>query len=82
MVLGGRCSTPWPLKNGVSQGYDHCFILFNVYMKPLVEVIRVLGLCCHQYVDDVPLIIIWPLLERRELATTVTHALVTSRFDY
>lgn len=52
VVLEDSCSSPLPLKYGVSQASILSPMLFCIYMKLLSEVSRGLGLCCAQYVDD------------------------------
>uniref|UniRef100_A0A803TAT9 Reverse transcriptase domain-containing protein n=1 Tax=Anolis carolinensis TaxID=28377 RepID=A0A803TAT9_ANOCA len=52
--LGDSCLAPQPLSCGVLQGFVFS-ILFNIYMKPLGEIIRSFGVRCHLYADDVQL---------------------------
>ena len=55
VVLGDSCSVQWRLCHGVPQRSILSPMLFNIYMEPLGEVLRRLGLRSQQYGDDTQL---------------------------
>lgn len=52
MLIGNEKSSPWPLLYGVPQDSVFFLLLFNIYRKPVDEIICHHWMRCHQYVDD------------------------------
>uniref|UniRef100_A0A8D0GH51 Reverse transcriptase domain-containing protein n=1 Tax=Sphenodon punctatus TaxID=8508 RepID=A0A8D0GH51_SPHPU len=55
VVLGAETSSPQALTCGVPQGSILSLLLFNAYMQPLGEIVRVFRVRCHQCADDTQL---------------------------
>uniref|UniRef100_A0A803TWV0 Reverse transcriptase domain-containing protein n=1 Tax=Anolis carolinensis TaxID=28377 RepID=A0A803TWV0_ANOCA len=81
--LGDTCSDPWPLTCGVPQGSILYPMLFNIYMKPLGEVIRSFGVRCHLYADDTQLYHSFPpkRVNKLKLNPDKTEVLQVSRMS-
>ncbi|XP_053138881.1 uncharacterized protein LOC128339283, partial [Hemicordylus capensis] len=93
VLIGDCCSSKSELRYGVPQGSILSPMLFNIYMKPLGEIIRGFGAGCYQYADDTQIYFrsafyqlrlirqLSPFLEISDLKTVV-NLLVTSRLDF
>uniref|UniRef100_A0A670I2H7 Reverse transcriptase domain-containing protein n=1 Tax=Podarcis muralis TaxID=64176 RepID=A0A670I2H7_PODMU len=55
VALGGELSSRHSLVCGVPQGAILSPMLFNIFMRPLAQLVRSFGLGCHQYADDTQL---------------------------
>ena len=60
MLIGSEKSHSRPLPCGVLQGLVLSPLLFNIYMKPLGEIIHHHRMRYHQYADDIQLYITIP----------------------
>uniref|UniRef100_A0A803TAK2 Reverse transcriptase domain-containing protein n=1 Tax=Anolis carolinensis TaxID=28377 RepID=A0A803TAK2_ANOCA len=72
--LGDTCSAPQPLSCRVPQGSILSTMLFNIYMKPLGEIIWSFGVRCHLYADDVQLCHSFPPVTK-EAVQVLNHCL-------
>ena len=55
VIIAEEKSSKHPLNCGVPQGAILFPMLFNIYMRPLAQLVQSFGLGCHQYTDDTQL---------------------------